>query len=154
MFDYLINILGSKSSIEGNSERGISGNKIQLATCALFLEMAKSDMNFTDEERTHIFATMKNIFQLDSESVNELLKLSETEVKESISLYEFTSTINKYFSNDEKFELLKNLWKLIFIDSRIDAHEEGLMRKITTMLNLEHRDMIASKMIVKKELEK
>lgn len=153
MFDYLKNILANKNNTGREAARIESDNRIQLATCALFFEMAGSDMNFTADERTHILKTMKNIFQLDDESVIELLKLSEMEVKQSISLYEFTGTINQYFSNDEKFELLKNLWKLIFIDNKIDKHEEALMRKITTMLNLEHRDMIDSKMIVKAELK-
>jgi len=152
MFDYIKNILLGQNISGSNSVNEKGETKIQIATCALFLEMAKSDLNFTEEERSHIFETMKSIFQLDDESVKELLKLSEIEVKESISLYEFTDTINQHFSNEEKFELLKNLWKLIFIDGKIDAHEEGLIRKITTMLNLEHRDMIDSKMIVKKEL--
>lgn len=151
MLDYIKNILLGKDS---NLVSEQADNKIQIATCALFLEIAKSDSNFTEEERSHIFETMKSIFRLDDESVNELLKLSETEVKESISLYEFTDTINQHFSNEEKFELLKNLWKLIFVDGKIDAHEEGLIRKITTMLNLEHRDMIDSKLVVKNELKK
>jgi len=152
MFDYIKNILLGQNISGSNSVNEKGETKIQIATCALFLEMAKSDLNFTEEERSHIFETMKSIFQLDDEFVKDLLKLSEIEVKESISLYEFTDTINQHFSNEEKFELLKNLWKLIFIDGKIDAHEEGLIRKITTMLNLEHRDMIDSKMIVKKEL--
>lgn len=153
MFDYIKNILLGKNLSSVNSVNEKEEIKIQTATCALFLEMAKSDLNFTEGERSHIFQTMKNIFRLDDESVNELLKLSETEVRESISLYEFTETINQHFSNEEKFEMLKNLWKLIFIDGKLDAHEESLIRKITTMLNLEHRDMIDSKMIVKKELK-
>jgi len=152
MFDYIKNILLGQNISGSNSVNEKGETKIQIATCALFLEMAKSDLNFTEGERSHIFETMKSIFQLDDEFVKDLLKLSEIEVKESISLYEFTDTINQHFSNEEKFELLKNLWKLIFIDGKIDAHEEGLIRKITTMLNLEHRDMIDSKMIVKKEL--
>lgn len=153
MFDHIKNILLGKNISGANSGNEKEDIKIQTAACALFLEMAKSDLDYTEDERSHIFETMKNIFRLDDESANELLKLSETEVRESISLYEFTDTINQHFSNEEKFELLKNLWKLIFIDGKLDAHEESLIRKITTMLNLEHRDMIDSKMIVKKELK-
>ena len=45
---------------------------------------------------------MKKDFDLDDECVNELLELSEQKVKDSVSIYEFSSVINESFTQQEK----------------------------------------------------
>src|SRR3970040_1171330 len=113
--------------------------------------MAKADSEFTDDERKKIISVMKKIFNLDKEYVDELIELSEESIKKSVSIYEFTTTINENFSRDEKFELLKNLWRLIYVDETLNMHEDHLIKKIGNTLNMEHRDVIAAKLIVKEE---
>lgn len=140
----------------GEREKGTinTEKKLQIATCALFIEMAKADNEFSEEERENIIAFMKKTFDLDEEYVQELVELSEEKVNQSISIYEFSSVINDNFSNDEKYELMKNLWRLIYLDDNLHAHEDSLIRKINATLNLDHHVMIAAKMQVKEELKK
>lgn len=128
--------------------------KLQIATCALFVEMAKADSDFSDEERGKIIKIMKQTFHLEDEYVNELLEMSEERVKESISIYEFTSIINNYFSGDEKFDLLKNLWRLIYVDDNLDKYEDFLIKRIGGTLNVDHKIIIGAKLMVKEELKK
>ena len=147
MIKYLKQIFNQPDKLEEIDE----DKKLQIATCVLLIEMAKSDNELTDGERKQIISVMRDTFQLEEEYVNELIEFSEEEIKESISLYEFTTTINQNFSDDEKFELVKNLWRLIYTDEILNMHEDHLIKKIGTMLNLEHRDIIAAKMMVKGE---
>jgi len=88
------------------------------------VEIAKADGDFSDNERKRIIALMKNDFELDDECVNELLTLSEQKVKDSVSIYEFSSVINESFTQQEKLELLKNLWRIIYEDGKLDSHED------------------------------
>jgi uncharacterized tellurite resistance protein B-like protein len=125
--------------------------KLQIATCALLIEMANSDSEFTDAERKKIIKVMQKTFNLEKEYVDELIELSEESVRKSISIYEFTTTVNKNFSKDEKFELLKNLWRLVYIDETLNMHEDHLIKKIGNTLNMDHRDVIAAKLMVKEE---
>ena len=106
MIEYLKQIFSPQDELEEIDE----DKKSQIATCVLLIEMARADNEFTDNERKKIISVMQNTFQLEKEYVKELIELSEEEIKESISLYEFTATINQNFSKDEKFELTKNLW--------------------------------------------
>lgn len=152
MLDYLKKVLSPNSNNRNQSANSLQQKKIQIATCALFIEMASADDNFTADERNKIISIMKNRFNLNDEEANELLNLSEERVKNSVSVYEFTSLIDQNFSGDEKYELLKNLWRLIFVDKKLDVYEENLIRKIRLTLNMEHQDMIAAKMEVKSEL--
>jgi len=156
MFEYLRQILLPDLNEKSHNEFGTktSFKKYQVATAALLIEIAKADGDFSDEERNRIFDFMKNDFDLDDECVSELLKLSEQKVKDSISVYEFSSVINATFTQAEKFELMKNLWRVIYEDGKLDSHEDQLIKIIGSTLNLEHKDVIGAKLFVKQEMGK
>lgn len=155
MLEYLRKILSppieEPNSFPQTRDNKSDKRKLEIATCALFVEMANADGDFTDDERKKIIKVMKETFNLEEECVNDLIELSEHKIKESISLYEFTSIINDRYSNEEKFKLIKNLWKLIYIDKTLNMYEDHLVKKIGTMLNLDHKRIIDAKLIVKEE---
>lgn len=137
-----------------NTESSTTDKKVQIATCALLIEMANADDNFTEVERKKIISAMQRTFDLSREYVDELIELSEERIKKSIDIYGFASTINQNFSKDEKFELLKNLWRLIYTDEALNMNEDHLIKKIGNTLNMEHSDIISAKLMVKKENKK
>ena len=154
MFDHLRRIFSNDASLQTKSEfteANSDKQKLQIATCAIFLEMAKSDDNCTEEERKEIVSIMQRTFDLDKKYVDELIDLTKTRLEQSISIYEFTGIINNSFSPDEKFELMKNLWRLIYTDQKLDKYEDQLVKKLGTMLHLEHKDVIGAKLMVKEE---
>ncbi|MDO8549983.1 MAG: TerB family tellurite resistance protein [Ignavibacteria bacterium] len=155
MIKHLKQIFKSTGEALQTDEAKVDENKkLQVATCALLIEMAKADNEFTDDERKKIIKVMQKTFNLEKEYVDELIELSEESVRKSISIYEFTTTINENFSKDEKFELLKNLWRLIYIDETLNMHEDHLIKKIGNTLNMEHRDIIGAKLMIKEESKK
>ena len=97
---------------------------------------------------------MKENFNLDEKVVEELIQLSEETLQHSISIYEFSNVINDNFNNDEKFELLKNLWKLIYVDEKLHMYEDYMIKKIGATLNMEHQMIIRAKLSVKEEMNK
>ena len=58
----------------------------------------------------------------------------------------------KNIEQDHKIDILEKLWMLIFTDGRVDKFEDRLIRKISTLLGLEHGEMIAAKIKIKKIL--
>jgi len=159
MFEYLRKVLSPEreeqvsQEIETSSTKSTS-KKYQVATAALLVEIAKADGDFSDDERKRIIDLMKKDFDLDDECVNDLLALSEQKVKDSVSIYEFSSVINESFTQQEKLDLIKNLWRIIYEDGKLDSHEDRLIKIIGSTLNLEHKDIIAAKLFVKQELGK
>ncbi len=156
MFEYLRKALipeQTSKELETTSPK-TNTNKYQVASAALLIEIAKADGDFSEDEKNRIIELMKNDFELDNECVNELLELSEQKVKDSISVYEFSSVINESFTQQEKFELMKNLWRIIYEDGKLDSHEDRLIKIIGSTLNLDHKDVIGSKLFVKQELGK
>lgn len=161
MFEYLRKVLAptqeqiQEISREMTEPSGkATSNRHLVATAALLVEIAKADGNFSEDERKRIIDLMKREFNLSDDCVNELLELSEQKVKDSISVYEFTSVINETFSQAEKLDLLKNLWRIIYEDGKLDSHEDRLIKIIGSTMNIEHKDIIAAKLFVKKEMGK
>ena len=156
MFEYLRQVLSPEQTSKelDISPSETASNKYQVATAALLIEIAKADGDFSNDERNRIIELMRNDFELDDECVNELHELSEQKVRESISVYEFSSVINESFTRLEKFELMKNLWRIIYEDGNLDSHEDRLIKIIGSTLNLEHKDVIGAKLFVKQELGK
>jgi uncharacterized tellurite resistance protein B-like protein len=157
MFDYIRKIL----SVEANSESSETSDlvkkidhqeQLQIAAAALFVEMAKADGEFSEEEREQVIDSLQNQFGLDAEYVNDLVDLSKTKLADSVSLYEFSTIINEHFSNEDKLELLKNLWRLIYTDKKLDKYEDRLIKIIGGMINIEHKQIINTKMFVRDEL--
>lgn len=126
--------------------------KLQVAACALFVELAKADGKFTDEEKDFIINQMKNCFNIDDAYANELMELAEKRVKDSVSIYEFTGEINQNFTQEQKEKLIENLWRLVFADEKMHVYEDHLMKKVSLTLNIEHKKLIEKKLLVKSEL--
>jgi uncharacterized tellurite resistance protein B-like protein len=152
MINLLKKFISENEEIKDDKSISHDEKKIQIATCALFIEIAKADNDFSIEEREEIISYMKDSFLLTDEHVSALLEFSEREVNDSVSIYEFTSVINQSFSSEQKFSLLKNLWRLIYVDRRLDTYEDNLIKKIGATLNLSHSVIISAKMLVKKEM--
>jgi uncharacterized tellurite resistance protein B-like protein len=135
-----------------NSSSESKNQKIEIAACALFIEIAKADGEFTNEERNFIISEMKSTFNLDDDYVNDLILLAEQRVKESVSLYEFTGVINTTFTHEEKIELIESIWKLIYKDEKLNQYEDHLIKRIASTINIEHKQIINAKLWVKEQM--
>jgi uncharacterized tellurite resistance protein B-like protein len=156
MFEYLRKIFTPQLDSESNnfqkSGSASANHKVEIAACALFIEMAKADGEFSKDEKELVISEMQNTFKLDEECVNELVLLAEQGIKESVSLYEFTGVINKTFSQEEKLELIESLWRLIYKDGKLNAYEDHLIKRIAATMNIEHKQIINAKLWVKQQL--
>src|SRR5918996_414826 len=79
---------------EPTTEPAPSGLRpVELAACALLLELAHSDGDFSIEEKRHIERTLVRHFGLDDATAAELLRLAELERAESLDHFQFTRLI-------------------------------------------------------------
>jgi uncharacterized tellurite resistance protein B-like protein len=156
MLEYLRKIFSndpaSTIQSEVNSHSNQRNKKVEIAACALFIEIAKADGEFTEDERMFIISEMKSTFDLDDDYVNDLMILAEEKVKESVSLYEFTGVINTTFTHNEKIELIESLWKLIYKDEKLNQYEDHLIKRIAATINIEHKQIIDAKLWVKQQM--
>lgn len=128
---------------------GTAGRRLEVAVCALLLEAAQADADFSVAERELVGALLGERFGLAGPEVRELLALAEAERARSTDLYGFTRLIAQAYDDAGKRTLLEMLWRVIYSDGRLEAHEDALMHKLAQMLGLHHADLIALKLRVK-----
>ena len=150
MLNYLKDLFSTESVKKDNRET--SNHKLEVAACALLIEIATADDNFSDTEMDRVTEIMKNKFGLSEEEVHNIISLSKEELNNSVSIYEFTDILNKQLNSDEKYLVLKNLWHIAYADGNLDSYEDHYIKKISNNLHLYNKDRIAAKLEVKKEL--
>ena len=132
-----------------NSDQRKTETTIPIATAVLFLEMAFADFEIDPQEEREITNALQTLFHLEPGQVETLLKEAKTKRSEAHDIYRFTNLLKEHYSREERLRILEKLWLLIFADGRVDKYEDALIRKITTLLGLEHGDMIQAKLTIR-----
>lgn len=109
---------------------------LRVAACALLLELAHADDEFTSDERLHIEEALTRQFDIAPESVGELIELAEKARRESTDLFQFTSIINEQYSEGQRMVLAEILWRVVLADGELSRHESYLMRRLANLLEL------------------
>jgi uncharacterized tellurite resistance protein B-like protein len=109
----------------------------KLAACALLLEVAHADDQFSESERRHLRQAIGRQFGLDPSQADELLALAQKARVESTDLWQFTSLVKEHYSRGQKMVLLEIMWGLVYSDGELAEKEEYLMRKICNLLDME-----------------
>jgi uncharacterized tellurite resistance protein B-like protein len=126
--------------------------KLKVATTVLFLELAYIDFNLAVEEEEQISNTLVELFGLQPNEVQDLKEIAREERDNKIDIWTFAGLIKTNFSREQKIDVLEKLWMLVFADGQVDKFEDRLIRKISTLLGLEHGEMIVAKIKVKNKL--
>ncbi len=122
--------------------------RLRRALCVLLLEAAAADGELDAEELRRIGGMMRDRFELDQDEVQELLAEAEEARAESVGLFEYTNELNRQFSPEERMRVMEDLWRVIYADGSLDAHEDHLAHKLMDLLRLNHRQFIEAKMRV------
>lgn len=110
---------------------------LRLAACALLLELAYADDEFTHEERTHLEGAIQRQFGIDLDQATELIHLAEQQRSEAVDLWTFTNLVAEHYSLGQKMVLAEAMWGLVYSDGELASREDYLMRKISGLLRLE-----------------
>ena len=109
---------------------------LTLAECVLLLEIARADDEFSEEERGHLLETMKQRYSLSEEEAQELIDLATQRRAESLDLWQFTNRVNETHDKKERIMIMEEIWRIIYADGSLDAHEDYLVRKMANLLRL------------------
>ena len=134
-----------KQHLALSAPEDISEHKLQLAAVVLFLEMMYMDDKVEPKEQEIILALVHQSFSLSAEQATSLIALAEQQRKQATDYFQFTSLINKEYSQEQKVRLIESLWKIAFIDGVLDMNEEYLVRKIADLLHVPHTAFIMTK---------
>jgi len=146
-----ISNLGNEPSEKADQEQK-EPDLINNACAALLIETALADKVFNEEELASMKQTLNKVYKVDEKDIEELINESKRKISESTSLYEYTRLINDLCDYEDKIRLISNLWSIAFADQHLDKYEEYLIRKISDLLHVSHKDFIQQKLLVKEAL--
>ena len=131
---------GAGSPAAGATEVGSN-----LAVAALLVEVLRADYDVAPAERQQVMASVAALLGLGPDETQALVEEAERHIDRSHDLYQFTSQINRTYSELEKIRLLEALWRVADIDATIHKYEEHLIRRVADLLHVRHSDFIAAK---------
>jgi uncharacterized tellurite resistance protein B-like protein len=118
---------------------------LHLAACVLLLDVAHADGEFTDAERAYLEGVLERHFKLPSEAGQALMALAETERRNAVDHFRFTSQLQRSYDTGQKMVLAEIMWGIVLADGKIAEHEHYLTRKISNLLELEPGYLSAAK---------
>jgi uncharacterized tellurite resistance protein B-like protein len=119
--------------------------RLQMASAALMVEMLHVDDQVTVEEDEKLRQLLTQRFMLESSEIESLIDLAHNEKHEATDYYEFTSLLNSHYTQQQKIDLVEDLWQLAYADHQLDKYEEHLLRRLADLLHVPHQDYIRTK---------
>jgi len=132
--------------VSAPAARGDAGRSIDVAAAVLLIEVARMDGVIRDAEREAVVHAVRARSGLTAEEAATLVGLAEEQARQATDYYQFTSLINKHFSQEQKERLIERMWQVAYADADPSVHEAHLVRKIADLLYVSHRAYIAAKL--------
>jgi len=117
-------------------EEEVAEPDVRLAACALLIEIAHADDEFTEDESQHLLSAIRRQYGLDATDAEQLLELAERARVDAVDLWQFTKLIKQNYSLGQKMVLVEVMWGLVYSDGELSSHEESLMRRVCHLLDL------------------
>lgn len=116
---------------------GDAADPLHLAACALLLDVAHADGEFSPAERAQLEQVLERHFGLPADSGRRLVELAEAERAAAVDHFRFTSVLQQNYDLGQKMVLAEVMWSLVLADGQVAEHEYYLTRKIANLLELE-----------------
>ena len=98
---------------------------------ALLVHAAKIDEKYTEQEKSMLKSFINSLTD-NSNEIDKILSKAENLEENSNQLLEFTNIIKK--DVEFKSKVIKELWKIIISDKKLDEYESNLMRRICGLI--------------------
>ncbi len=117
-----------------------------LAIACLLSEVAGADHQINENEQSAKLHLVQRLLDLDKQEAHVLIEKADEQIKQSASLYDFTSQLRE-LSQETRFELIKAMWEVAHADGEIDPLEDSVIRKSAELLYVDHHEFIRAKLM-------
>ncbi len=117
-------------------------NDYRLAAAALLVHAAAIDGDISDAERDKLHAVIKQQFQLDEATTDELVVEATAAENEAVDLYHFTSLINRSLGEEGRSRVVEMMWEIAYADGQVDDFESNLIWRAADLLGISSRERI------------
>src|SRR2546430_5219395 len=113
-------------------------NDYRLAAAALLVHAAAIDGDVSEAERDKLHAVIKQQFDLDEATTDELVAEATEAEHQAIDLYHFTSLINRSLDENGRRRVVGMMWEIAYADghSRVDDFQSNLIWRAADLLGV------------------
>jgi|SRR5687768_3642121 len=115
--------------------------QLQLAVAVLVHEARRADYAEGDAKESHAAQmALADLFGLEAEEAAALLAQGRDKAQHLTSFYAPLSVIKREWSIRERVRLIEHLWRVSFVDGKLDYYEDHYVRKIAHLLYIPHTE--------------
>lgn len=115
----------------------------RLAAAALLVHAAAIDGSVSDAERDKLHALVKQRFNLDDATTDELVAAATEAEQKAVDLYHFTARLNRSLDEAGRARMVEMMWQIAYIDGVVTEFEDNLIWRAADLLGVSQGERIA-----------
>ena len=124
-----------------------------ISATAILLSVAKADEIIEKKELDTIQLILADFFSVDSKNeIDKFIDKALAELENSIDIFEFGKSLNSFWDYQDKIDFICCAFEVSYSDGELHYIEEHTIKTIATILNVNNKDLIDSKIEMKKYL--
>ena len=120
---------------------------------ALLLHISKADDIIQNNEINLIKNIIEDFFKISEDDSTKIIHTSLKILENSTDIYELGKELNKHFNYQDKIDFICCAFEVAYADNRLHYLEEHFIKTISSILNVEQRDLIKSKTEIRNYLK-
>ena len=125
---------------------------IKNAATILLLSVANADYRIEKEELKLTKEIIEDFFSIDTKETYKIVEQAIIDFKKSTSLFEYAQILNENFTYQDKIDFIFCVFEVAYADKELHFMEQHLIKKIAGILNVDHQDLIKTKLEIQKFL--
>jgi uncharacterized tellurite resistance protein B-like protein len=110
---------------------------VRVAACALLLELAHVDGEFSAVEQQRIRDILQRHFGVDAAGAEGLMAEAASATRDAVDDFTFTRQVVREYDLAQRMVLAELMWQVVLADGELAERESYLMRKLANLLQLE-----------------
>ena len=112
----------------------------RLALTALLVRVARSDNQYTADEKGRIDEITQSRYALSASDANALRAEAEALEAEAPDTVRFTRAIKDAVPYEDRLGVIEALWKVVLADGKREQEEDALLRLVANLLGVTDQD--------------
>lgn len=137
MLDAIRKLIGDSLPGTPGAHSRVHPHDVRIAACALLVELACADGDFSDAEQHRILEILQRHFGVDEPGARLLLAEAASANHDAVDYFVFTRQVVKDYDLGQRIVLAELMWQVVLADGELDGQESYLIRKLASLLDLE-----------------
>src|SRR5262245_35303142 len=100
---------------------------LRLATAAVLLDIGYADGTLTPDESVDLVSYLKRAFALNDDDARDLVNAAHEIRNRTIDHFAMTNYIRKNATLDERIEIVRTMWRIVYADGKLTDYESYLV---------------------------